>query len=87
MIETFMLATVMVGLTVTIHFAGLLALLWLLRTGGHRLRAHESATGQGITILVVVLGLMAIVTVEIWLYAMVYLGIGALPDFESALYF
>jgi voltage-gated potassium channel Kch len=87
MIANFALATFMVGLTVTIHFGGLLGLMWLLRARGHRFRAHESAAGQGAAILFVVLGLVAIHTVEIWLYAVVYLAVGALPDFESALYF
>ena len=47
MLLTFALATFMVGLTVTIHFGGLLGLLWLLRGSGHRFRPHESAAGQG----------------------------------------
>ena len=87
MIANFALATFMVGLTVTIHFGGLLGLMWLLRTRGHRFRAHESAAGQGAAILFVVLGLVAIHAVEIWLYAGAFLAIGALPDFEAALYF
>jgi hypothetical protein len=86
-IANFALATFMVGLTVTIHFGGLLGLLWVLRGSGHRLRAHESWAGQGAAILFVVLGLVAVLTVEIWLYAVVFLAVGALPDFESALYF
>ena len=77
----------MVGLTVIIHFAGLLGLMWVLRARGHRFRAHESAVGQGAAIVFVVLGLVAILTIEIWLYGVVYLSLGALPDFESALYF
>ena len=77
----------MVGLTVIIHFVGLLGLMWVLRTRGHRFRAHESAIGQGAAIVFVVLGLVAIHTIEIWLYGVVYLSLGALPDFESALYF
>jgi hypothetical protein len=87
MIANFVLSGLMVGLTVTIHFGGLLGLMWVLRGSGHRFRAHERTAGQGAAILFVVLGLVAIATVEIWLYALVYLGIGALPDFESALYF
>ena len=87
MIANFILATFMVGLTVTIHFIGLLGLIWLLRRSGHRFRAHEKWTGQGAAILFVVLGLVAIHTVEIWSYAFAYLTIGALSDFESALYF
>ena len=87
MIGNLALATLMVGLTVIIHFAGLLGLMWMLRARGHRFRAHESAVGQGAAIVFVVLGLVAILTIEIWLYGMVYFSLGALPDFESALYF
>ena len=47
----------------------------------------KAAVGQGAAIVFVVLGLVAILTIEIWLYGMVYLSLGALPDFESALYF
>lgn len=87
MIGNLVLAAFMVGLTVVVHFAGLLLLMWLLRARGHRFRAHESAIGQGAAIVFVVLGLVGIHTVEIWLYALVYFIPGALPDFESALYF
>lgn len=87
MIGNLALATFMVGLTVVIHFTGLLGLMWWLRARGHRFRAHESAVGQGAVLVCVVLGLVAIHTLEIWLYAVVYRMIGALSDFESALYF
>jgi hypothetical protein len=87
MIGNLALAVFMVGLTVVIHFVGLLALMWWLRTRAHRFRAHESAIGQGVVIVCVVLGLVAFHTLEIWVYAAVYRVIGALPDFESALYF
>jgi len=69
------------------HFGGLLGLLWVLRNRGHRIRPHEGALRQGAAIVFVVLGLVAIHTSEIWLYAFVYLGVGAIPDFETALYF
>jgi len=81
------LATVMVGLTVTLHFFGLLGLLWVLRGKGHHLRAHVSWVGQGAAILFVVIGLVAVITAEIWLYAAAYIAVGALHDFEAALYF
>jgi len=87
MIGNLLLAGLMVALTVIIHFAGLLILMWLLRARGHRFRAHESAVGQGAAIVFVVLGLVAIHTVEIWVYAVVYYALTALPDFEAALYF
>jgi hypothetical protein len=78
MIAIFAVATFMVALTVTVHFFGLLGLVWFLREHGHRFRPHEKWAGQGISILFVVLGLMAIHTVEIWLYAHAFLVIGAL---------
>jgi voltage-gated potassium channel Kch len=87
MIANFVLAGLMVGVTVTIHFGGLLALLWVLRHRVHPLRTRESAAVQGAVILFVVLGLVGIHTAEIWLYAALYLVLGAMPDFETALYF
>ena len=87
MIANLALATVMVGLTVTLHFFGLLGLLWVLRNRGHRFQAHVSWVGQGAAILFVVLGLVAVITAEIWLYALAYLAVGALGELEAALYF
>jgi voltage-gated potassium channel Kch len=87
MIGNLALAAFMVSLTVVVHFAGLLTLIWLLRARGHRFRAHESAIGQGAAIVFVVLGLVVIHTIEIWLYAVVYFVLEALPEFEAALYF
>jgi voltage-gated potassium channel Kch len=37
--------------------------------------------------ITIVFGLFAILTVEIWLWAMFYLIIGAFPDLATALYF
>jgi hypothetical protein len=87
LLQNLALASLMVALTVTIHFFGLLALLHLLRRRGHRFKAHESVLGQGGLILFVVFGIFAIHTLEIWLYAMVFQALGEFPSFETALYF
>ena len=81
------LATFMVGLTVAIHLGGLLGLLWVLRDRAHRIRARESRLVPLVVILFVVLGLVAIHSVEIWLYGAAFWAIGAVSDFETALYF
>lgn len=81
------LAAFMVSLTVTIHLAGLLGLLWVLRDRAHRVRPHESHLGQAGVIVFVVLGLLGIHTIEIWLYAVVFWAVGAIQEFETALYF
>ncbi|NJM30375.1 MAG: two pore domain potassium channel family protein [Rhizobiales bacterium] len=81
------IATLMVMLTVVIHFAGLIALMRLLEWRGHHLKAHESVLGQGLLLIIVVLGLVAIHSVEIWAYALLYFAAGAVGDFEASLYF
>jgi voltage-gated potassium channel len=85
MIERLALATVMVGLTVTVHFFGLMALLWVLRAPAHSV--HDTWKREGAAIFTVVSGLMLIHAVEVWLYAGCYLALGALPDLETAIYF
>jgi hypothetical protein len=81
------LATLMVGLTVTIHFGGLVALQWMLRARAHALHGHESPIRQGMAIMLTVMGLVLIHSAEVWSYAGAFLAVGALDDFETALYF
>jgi Ion channel len=87
MAENLLMASFMVVATVIIHFTGLLLLLRLLSAGGHLLRPHESTWGQGALLILVVLGLFAIHTLEIWAYAVCFLWLQALDSFEHALYF
>jgi len=82
-----LLATIMVAATVGVHFFGLMGLLWFLRRRGKRFRTHESVFGQAALVLVMVFGVFALHTIEIWLYAAVFRLVGASPDFETALYF
>jgi hypothetical protein len=87
MIANLALASVMVAVTVVIHFFGLLGLLFVLRRRGHRFRAHESLLGQASLILFVVFGIFAVHTIEIWLYAAMFDALGEFDTFETALYF
>lgn len=81
------LATIMMAFTVLVHFWGLVVLVRLMGHTGRRLRAHENTIGQAALLVFVVFGLIGLHTIEIWLYAIVYLELGALPTLESALYF
>ncbi len=81
------LATVMMTVTVVTHFLGLLILLRILNWRGSGFKPHESLTGQGLLLLLVVLGLVGIHAIQIWAYAILYYFTGALPDFEQSLYF
>lgn len=87
LIANLVAATLMVALTVLIHFFGLLAFTRLLGRAHARLRTHESPLRQAGMILLVIFGVFALHTIEIWLYAILYRGLGELNSFEEALYF
>jgi ion channel len=81
------LATLMVAVTVLIHLWGLLLLIRVVSGGGAHLRVHESKWRAALVIVGAVFGVFAVHTVEIWLYAALYMFLGETPDFERALYF
>lgn len=81
------LASCMVAVTVLVHFFGLIALTRIMGRTGRRLRPHESHWGQAGLLIVVVFGIFALHTIEIWLYAIVYLALGQVSGFEPSLYF
>jgi len=90
MLAELAIATLMVLLTVVIHGAGLLAL-------GRLMEWRERSTGQSrvspisiegaIVAVLSALGLLVLHGVEIWLYAFVYGGIGAIATLREAVYF
>lgn len=79
-----LLASVMVVVTVLVHLVGLAVLLRVLRL--HRLFPHARIATM-VLLLTATLGLFAIHTIEIWLYAALYVALGAARHFEDALYF
>ena len=87
LIANLALASGMVACTVLVHFWGLLLLTYLMRSGGKRLRPHASHTRQAALILLVVFAIFGLHTVEIWLYASLYLLLGEMRSLEEALYF
>jgi voltage-gated potassium channel Kch len=87
MITSLALATLMVVLTVVIHFVGLQFVIRILNSGGRSLKLHDSLLAQAVLLIVVVLGLVFIHALQIWSYALLFLVLGALPDFETALYY
>lgn len=80
-------STLMVGLTTLIHFFGLILLIRIMGRAHVRLRTHESAWRQAGMILVVVFGIFALHTAQIWAYALVFLFLGEFRSLEEALYF
>ena len=88
MLTQLTLATVMVILTVLIHGAGITAL-----ARGLRIEAsigeehHHFSMKRAAVILVIVLALFTLHGIEIWLYAAIYLLVGAVQTLEAAVYF
>ena len=80
-------ASLMVALTVTIHFWGLLFLTRIVSGGGARLHPHKHYGHAALVILMGVFGVFALHAAEIWCYAALYRGLGEISEFEHALYF
>ncbi len=88
LILNMVLAGILVAVTFSVHFIGLVGLSWVMRRGYMRHGEHLSGVvPQGATIIAVVLGLFALHSVQIWLYALTYLALGQFDTIESALYF
>jgi len=86
----FTVSTLMLILCVGIHGLGLAGLNKALRTEAsvERLQRIDplSPVGMAFT-LSVVIALIALHGLEIWAFALLYLGLGSIPTLEAALYF
>jgi voltage-gated potassium channel len=80
-------ATLMVSLTVLIHFIGLSVLLAVVSRYRPGLNQARNVVGNAIAILGAAFGLFALHGLEIWVYALLYWGMAAFGTFEAALYF
>ncbi len=80
------LGTLVIATTVLIHTFGLMAVTRIMGWMVHHFRMHGHRS-RVVAMITLVLGLFSVLTVEVWLWAGVYLAIGALPDLETALYF
>lgn len=80
-------ASGMVGLTVLMHFGGLLRLSRLMSGAHARLKTQTERLRQAIVILLAVFGIFALHTAEVWAYAFCYWRLHEIPSFEAALYF
>lgn len=85
MLTQLSLASVMVLITVFVHLTGLAILVRVLRSNHKLIRPLRIS--PLVLLLGASLGIFAIHTVEIWLYALLFVWVGASQDFEQALYF
>jgi uncharacterized protein YhhL (DUF1145 family) len=86
----FAVSSVMVVLCVLVHGLGLFGLNHAMRTEAAVERLQHIAPLSprgGLFTLGVVIAMLALHGIEIWLFALVYVAIGAIPQLEPALYF
>jgi hypothetical protein len=81
-----LLGTAMIVLTSVVHTVGLIALTHSVSHVTDRLRL-DGRRNRIVAMIATVLGLFAVLTVEVWLWAAAHLGLGNVADFHSALYF
>ena len=88
MLIQLIVATAMVVLTVLIHGAGITALARVLQIETKdNAEHHHFSLKRAVVILIIVLALFTLHGIEIWLYAGVYLVIGAVQSLEAAVYY
>lgn len=86
----FIVSSLMLVLCVGIHGLGLALLNRALRTEANieRLQRIEPLSPHGLAFtLGIVIALIALHGMEIWAFAILYMGLGAIPQLEDALYF
>lgn len=86
LITNLALGTLMISLTVVIHTFGLMGVTHVMSFVTDRIRLHGHRSRM-LAMNTVVIGVFAVLTAEVWLWASCYWLIGFLDDFETALYF
>ena len=86
MLTDLLLGSVLIAATVIIQTTGLMLLSRVITALVRWFRLHRHDFWRMIAMVATVLGLFAIHTTEIWLWALALLGVHASPNFEDALY-
>ncbi|PBB16839.1 potassium channel family protein [Mesorhizobium sp. WSM4313] len=86
MILNLFVGTIVISLTVLIHTFGLIAIAHVMARLVSLFRMHGRRS-RVLAMITVVMGLFAVMTAEVWLWAGLYRLLGILSDFETALYF
>eukprot|EP01032_Pedospumella_encystans_P006164 gene6164-7381_t len=76
----------MISLTVVIHTFGLMGVTHVMSWVTDRIRLHGHRSRM-LAMNTVVIGVFAVLTAEVWLWAASFTLIGVVDDFETALYF
>ncbi|WP_375162743.1 potassium channel family protein [Mesorhizobium sp. Mes31] len=86
MVLNLLIGTVIISLTVLVHTFGLIAITHAMGYLVARFRMHGRRS-RIVAMISVVMGLFAVMTTEVWLWAGLYRLLNIFVDFETALYF
>ena len=86
MLQNLLSGSVLVALTVLIHTGGLILIAAVTPPLARWFGFHNHDVGRTLVMTGTVLGILAILTVEIWSWALAYVWLGATPEFGDALY-
>jgi hypothetical protein len=86
MLANLALGTAVISATVVVHTLGLMSVTHLIGRLTDRFRMHGRRS-RIVAMLTVVIGTLALLTVEVWLWATAYFLLEVVGDFDTALYF
>ena len=86
MLGNLVLGTVVISATVVIHTLGLMVVAHLIGYLTARFRMHGRRS-RILAMLTVVIGTFALLTAQVWLWAIAYYLLDVVGDFDTALYF
>jgi hypothetical protein len=85
--DEILIGSAMVGLCVIIHVGAIVVLLDVMRRCAKGWIAWRFYPGATAIMLIIVVGLLLAHTLEIWLWAVLYIYLGEFADMSRALYF
>ena len=86
MLQNLGVGSLLVALTVLIHTGGLILVALSVPYLASGLGLHRHDVGRTVVMAVMVLGILAILTAEVWSWALAYLELGVTTGFNDALY-
>jgi hypothetical protein len=85
-LQNLVMGSAMVALTVLIHTAGLIGIAAVTPIWARLLRLQNHDIGRTLVMTVTVLGILGILTLEVWTWAVAYDVLGVTSAFAEALY-
>jgi len=85
MLQNLVAGSGLVALSVMIHAVGLIAIATAMPLLSRRLGLHNHIVGRTIVMTAIVMGILALLTIEVWSWAFAYDLLGATEDFADSL--